>query len=389
MWCVVMVTSKTNIVIFLSILVGIVLIVNVVLLTGLSGAVDEQREIALEAAILPKVELVVLFSSSCADCFDTTAIVSQFSGANVTSEKKIEYDSEEGKVLVAQYNISKIPAVIVTGEISKSTAVSSFLTQVGKKSGDAVVIESPIPPFIDAANGEVRGKVSLTVITKKDCAECFDLNPLVEQLKSTLSVSSLNEYDSFDPEALKLISKYDIDGVPTLLFDSEASVYPMISEVWPMVGTIEDDGTYVMRNLNPPFYNLTSRRLEGLVTLTVLTDASCTTCYDAVKVNSAILAQLGVKLKETKQVDISSVEGKELISSYKVTRVPTILLTGDMAKYPTLGQSWAGVGTVEKDGTYVLRKLEVFNSPFMDLESGKLVTPTVQGASQAQGSVQG
>ncbi len=378
-----MATTKIKLIIFLSALVGVVLLVNVILLTTLSGVVSSSQEKATLAAIPAKIQLVTLGASTCSECFDTKAIIAQFKDANVTSEKKIEFDSVEGKAMVLKYNIAKIPAVIVTGEVSKSSSISAFLAQAGNDHGDAFVIESPIPPYVDAQTSDVRGLVVLNVITKKDCTDCYDLTPLLSQLKSTLTIKEIHEYDSLDPEALKLISTYHIDAVPTLVFDSEAATYPMITEVWPLVGTVEKDGMYVMRNLNPPYYNLTSREIEGVVSMTVLGDSSCTTCYNATKINSAILAQLGVKTKETKQVDVSSVEGKKLIDLYKITRVPTILLFGGMDKYPNLAQSWQGVGSIEDDGTYILRKLEVFSSPFMDLESGKIVIPSPVDSSES------
>ena len=72
---------------------------------------------------------------------------------------------------------------------------------------------------------------------------------------------------------------------------------------------------------------------------------------------------------------MSSKEGKALIAEYGIEKVPTILIKGDAGAYPSLVKAWKSVGTVEQDGTYVFRKLEIIKKTYKDLATGEVVAP--------------
>ena len=77
----------------------------------------------------------------------------------------------------------------------------------------------------------------------------------------------------------------------------------------------------------------------------------------------------GVYVKDKETLDIT--QGKSLIDKYKIEKVPTIILTGDVETYISLTQVWKQVGSVETDGTYVFRSVEQMGK-YRDLTTGKV-----------------
>ncbi len=359
-------------------LVGIliaILLVNVYLVGSLDSTLEKKKIQAEVAAIPAKVQLMVL-TTPCPTCFDINGVVAQVeaTGVNVTQKVTLDSTSQEGTALIEKYGVTRLPSLIIQGEVDKSPSLQKVVSEVGVPKDGAVVLSALSPPFVDPKTGAVRGEVTLIYLTKEDCVNCYNLTLLVNQLKETLKVKDFKVVSVNSPQGRVLLDKYSITAVPTVLFDNEASVYPVITEVWNFVGTVEKDGSYVMRNINPPYYNLSSNKVEGIVDLTIIEDKSCTGCFDAGNTNKAILAQMGVVFGEETRVDSSSNAGKVLVDRYKITKIPTVILTGDVSVYQALTQSWTSVGSVERDGSYVLRRLEVFEQPYKDLTTNKIVT---------------
>ena len=113
--------SLENIFIGVAILLGVILIINVILASGISNELKKSTEAVKEKLKPAKIELVLVKNSKCSDCFDISTIVSHVKNANVniTKEAMFEFDSREGKALIGKYEIEKIPAIILTGEIEK------------------------------------------------------------------------------------------------------------------------------------------------------------------------------------------------------------------------------------------------------------------------------
>ena len=54
-------------------------------------------------------------------------------------------------------------------------------------------------------------------------------------------------YDVGSDEGKDLVDKYKITKVPIIILSPETKVYDSFTQVWDQVGTIENDGWYVMR----------------------------------------------------------------------------------------------------------------------------------------------
>ena len=365
--------SKFNsdfLIVCLILLLGVILIVNVVITANLNSKLKASVETAKELAKPAKIELTVIKNKKCTDCFDASEVLRAVKDSNVeiTKQKDADLSSSEAKELISKYKIKKVPAVIIIGEISK-VSLEGF-----DKKDDALVFSAPNPPFTDSSTGEIKGRVKALEIVDSSCKKCFDVKSLVDQLKGAgISISEEKTLEANSEEAKAMLSKYKIDFAPVLILSKDASSYEFINQVWPQVGTKENDGSYVMRLVNPPYVNLTTNEVKGLVDAVYLTDNSCTSCYD-VKIHKTIIANprgLNVVLNSEKTADISDGEGRQLLSKYNITLVPTIILSKEISAYPSIA-SLARFFSVKSDGAYVFTGVTSMGT-YKDLEKGKVI----------------
>jgi thiol-disulfide isomerase/thioredoxin len=346
-------------------------LVLVAVVFGLYVAMSVKSPVAVvqEAPALPKLS-VTFIDPTCAVCANLSVVSAGLKSAfNVTSERTLDAESLEAGSLIEQYDISKLPAVLLEGDIEK-LELPGFVKQ-----GPVLVSREVPPPFVDASSMEVRGEVEATVLSATSCVECHDLSPVLTQLKQ-LGVVFAKErvVDVSSEEGKALVSEFNISRVPTVLFSSEAQWYAQITEPFKTVGTVEADGSFVWRQVNAPYVELPSGKLRGKLELVYLNDSSCVECYP-VTLHKDILSQnFGAFIASEKTVDVSSAEGKTLVSQYNVSKVPTVLVKGDVAAYPVLVGAWADVGSVV-DGVYVFRELDVLQQPYRDVVKGTVVKP--------------
>jgi hypothetical protein len=122
---------------------------------------------------------------------------------------------------------------------------------LGEVIDDIFVFRQLIPPYIEVASGNLRGQFSLVYLTDDSCDECYDVTlhdmaltnlGLKPQSSQTIDVSSSDGQD--------LVDKYDITLVPTVVMNGDLSEYSSLQQVWPVVGTIADDGAYIFTGMN-------------------------------------------------------------------------------------------------------------------------------------------
>jgi thiol-disulfide isomerase/thioredoxin len=263
----------------------------------------------------------------------------------------LDSSSQEAKTLLDNYGIERLPAIILRGEINK-TSIQNF-----KQSGDALVFSGVTPPYVDAATGKIIGRVSAIVVIAEDCEACDDFGSVIESLKQNSVVFSEVRQISFgSSEAEDLITKYEIQRVPSLLLSTDIDAYHVAQNLGR--AGFDYKGGYYVAESGAPYVETDTHNVRGLVSLVMVTDDSCGECYD-VTVHKQILRSYGVFISEEKTADINSSEGKELVEKYGLTKVPTVVLNGDVAVYSALADIWQQVGTVEEDGAYVFRELDV------------------------------
>lgn len=335
-----------------------------------------KKNAAEEEAKRPaNIELVQLLSANCNDCFDIKIVINQLntSSFNIKNIKTVYYNSPEGKELLAKYNIEKIPTLLIMGETDKES-VQSILSNFGNKSSDGtIVFDKQQLPYVDVSTGKVLGRVSSILIKDTSCKNCFDVSLLNQQLKSLgIKFSEEKTIEYTDKEAKDLINKYNIERIPSIIYSDDIKEYALFQQLQQLLQ--KQDDVYIFQT-NPPYRNLTNNKIVGLVEITYLIDSSCDNCYD-VSIHKQILeGSYGVALINEKTVDINSIDGKALASKYSITKVPTIILSPEASYYPALVNVWTtqgGVGTIESDGYFVFRNIDMMGVPYKDLLTGNV-----------------
>ncbi len=368
-----------DIFIVLVILLGIVLIINILITYNLNKDLKKGTEAAKEKLKPAKIELLLIRNSECSDCFDISAVpdsIRQYN-VNVTAERILEFDSNEGKKILRRYKVGKVPAVIVTGEIEK-VSMEGF-----EKKENALLLAGLEPPYTDAVTGEIRGRVVLYNLKDSGCEKCNALSLLTAQIKGAgVKIYQEKNIEPGSDEGKELIKKYSISFVPAIILSKDASEYDVIQQAWPQIGSRENDGAYVLRLPSPPFVNLTTGKLRGVVDIAYLTDKSCAECYDVSQHKEILTNQqsFAVRLGKEEAFDISDAKGKELIAKYNITQAPAIILSGEISVYPS-SQLLKQFFSVEKDGSYVFRMLSAVGT-YKDLTKNEVVK--IQQQSQEQ-----
>ena len=359
-----------NIFIGVIILLVIIVIINIFLTFNLNKDLKKSAEAVQERLKPAKIELIVIKNSKCNDCFDISTIISHVKNANVNITKEVmyEFDSKEGKEIISKYKIEKVPTVVVTGEIDK------FNIQGLERKQNILLLTKVDPPYTNPATGKIEGRVILYHLKDSECGKCNDLTPLINQIKGTgVKIYEEKIIEPSSEEGEGLIKKYNIGFAPTIILSKEASAYDIIQQAWPQIGSKETDGSYVLRLVNPPFINLTTNKLMGLVNIVYLIDKGCSECYDVNQHKEILTNQqsFAVQLDKEETYDINDAKGKELIAKYNITKVPTIILSEEINVYPS-SQVLKQFFSVEKDGSYVFRTAQAVGT-YKDLTTNQIV----------------
>ena len=348
----------------LVIILVIILVINLSLTFSFKRAAEAKIEEVEELARPAEIQLTIIENSACDECFDLNSAISSIKNNNVeiTNEETLNFDSVKGKELIKKYGIQKIPTVLVFGEIEKSGSMGL------DKSDDALIFTDVRAPYTDAVLNKIVGRVSLTHITDQSCEPCSDLSSFIRQLKLS-GVAIVDEKLIDIKDADTLVSRYKLDKVPAIILSKDLSAYEDITQNWQITGTVERDGSYILRTINPPYYDINKNEVVGLVDVIYLTDETCDDCYD-VQVHKRILTNprgFNLNLNSEKTIDISNDEGKELVEKYNIEKVPTAIVSNDVSVYP-FAKSLEQFFTVEDDGTYVFTNFQAMgNIVYKDL----------------------
>lgn len=361
----------------------ILAVINVSLITARSEKVNEAVLLAEKENQPAKLELIKIAASSCQQCFDIDSVIESLkkSNVNITSEKTIEFSSEDAKQLIDKYNIEKLPTVVVMGEVNKSNIVNLWNQNwyVEMKDGTQVLVfySAVKPPYSDA-NGNIKGLVSLTHMIDNSCPKCADLTQIISFFRQNGVVfSGEKTIDYSSSEAKDLIVKFGVREIPALIISKDILDYEAITQVWDQLNATEKEGFYALHTTVPPYRDLATGKIVGLVSVIYLNDSACTSCYD-VQVNKVILERnFGLAIINETNVDISSDSGKTLLKQYNITKVPIVLASPDANAYSVFVQVWIQVGDVAKDGWYIMRRPEALGT-YKDLSTRQVVPPRQQ-----------
>ncbi len=352
---------------------------------------DVEKKIAnaKEMARPANIKLVKITTPNCAGCFNLENAIFDFKKQNVKidNERSVSFNSKEGQSLTKNLRIKRLPTYILTGEIEKKS-FEVFVKSNGTIQNNTFVFNQVKPVFIEPANGKEQGKVTVTYLLDSSCTQCLDPKYTVDALKKAgVQVADQKELTWNSREGQNLITQYKITKVPTFILSPEISVYADITASINKLGTFESNRTFIARNVYLPYRDLDKGQILGLVDLIYLTDSSCPDCYKSEEVHKTILTRgFGMGMQSERTVDRNSAEGQNIIAQYKITQVPTVLLSPEADQYVNLKSQWPSVGTVEADGWYIFRQLNRLGPVvYNDLIKNQIinrVSPAPSGAVQ-------
>ena len=148
-----------------------------------------------------------------------------------------------------------------------------------------------------------------------------------------------------------------------------------LTQNWPQLGTIETDGTMVLRDIPPIYLETGTGKLRGETKATFVSVPDKNGVFDAEEVYTQILqSAFGVNPVQQETISYASPEGKALLSKYNLEQIPAVVLSGDLNAYNGFPQAWLQGGTVEADGNYIFRNLGAIQGiKYFDLNKNEVV----------------
>lgn len=220
---------------------------------------------------------------------------------------------------------------------------------------------------------EAKQKYEIISVIDSTCGECVDLSALIGFIKESdveVVKEKVFDYGTEKEKALPLIDKYKLVKLPALILKGPRPTDEAFARFWENFGDLVEDD-FVLRLLQPPYRDLASGEVRGLFKLTFLTDDSCKECYD-VKLHRNALRNLSMKINDEETLDVSDAQGQSLVEKFKITLVPTILLSGELDEYESFQTIWPLVGTKEDDDAYVFRDGVPQMGVHRDLSTGEI-----------------
>lgn len=207
-----------------------------------------------QAPTLPLVNVIFINDSSCgSQCQTMDSLLAYFRDAGVKFGKVVlaDYKGNAGKEFVAEYGIKRVPAALISSEIAQYPNVGKNFLQSGSPTNGFYTLLSP-PVYREINTSALRGIANFTFITDKTCKECFGPELMRAAFKSLGFIASSERIvDSNSNEGKSLIAKYNITEVPASILAGDIVVYANLRNAWSEVGSVEADGAYVFRDLEP------------------------------------------------------------------------------------------------------------------------------------------
>lgn len=245
--------------------------------------------------------------------------------------------------------------VALISTVAGSIAATRILATQEKKLAEAKEMARP-------------ANVSILKIPVTDCADCFSVDDAVATFKKqNVQVSDEQTLTPGSQEATSLIKSLGITKLPTYVVKGEIRKKSLESFVIAN-GSIKNDA-FVFTGVTPLYIDPETGKTVGNVSVTYLTDPGCPKCVNP-KTTVDAYKKAGIRITSEREVVWSSPEGQKIIESYSLTKLPTFLLSAEVAAYPAVKENWANIGSIESDGTYAARSLI---APYRDIARGRVV----------------
>lgn len=270
-------------------------------------------------------------------------------------------DQNKSTLSINSWFLMAISSLMVVG----SVVAIIFFIRTGRVANEKI-----------AASTEAKrpANVELITITDTTCTDCFNINQVLDYIKKeNISITAEKTIDKNSDEGKQVIQQFAIKKLPALTIKGELAKLTNLAPFFQQTGDTTND-TFVFRQVGAPYVSTDTDTVKGRISFTLITDVSCTTCYDVTQHEVILKNNFGIDVTAN-VIDVKSAAGKALIQKYKISLVPTFVLSGEPAEYPSLTEAWADVGTVGTDGAYIFTGVPLMGT-YRDLATNKIITPT-------------
>ena len=302
---------------------------------------------------------------NCENCFDINLAaqsVKKIASINLKSEKELNYTSSEAEKLMQKYNIKRIPSLIILSRDIKKIGLnnSGF-----RNERDAAIFDKGVP-YLDLTTGKIKGIVTFKEIQDSSCVECPSLSS-VEKEFETLGIKkeSYEILSSSSEKGKELIKDNNIKSFNNLLIGKEIEEYWWIFPSLKNKLTEGKDYYSFTQPLMYPYKDAVTGEIKGKVEAKYITANDCQDCFN-VSVLKEIFQKVGIYISKENYIDYSSNEGKEIVSKYNITTVPTVILSKEISDYNSLKRVLEQIGSFEGQ-EFVFRKPEILKVKYQSL----------------------
>lgn len=240
-----MLVNKSYLLVILLIFLSVFYVANIL-------SINQVSTLLIEKPIKLSFTVITPADSLCDECFDAETLITLIKKSHnikTSNTKILTQSSLSYKKVIKEYGINNLPALIVAGDISDERILGAWTALKGEKKTDKIIIQNLLP-YYDLKEEKTKGLVDVVVVIDKSCEECFDGNKYLEIINRLgLTVAGFNSYDVNSSLGLNFIQKYKITKVPALILSSDVNDYKEFASSWKDVGTIEEDGMFVLREV--------------------------------------------------------------------------------------------------------------------------------------------
>lgn len=239
----------------LTTILAALLLLNLGVMVTYTAITNSKLNEAINLTKPQEAELTIIIAENCPECKTLDALRKYIEEQNIelTSTKSFTADSETGKDLIEEHKIERLPAMIFKTDGSLKSTLKKALEKGSKSiSEDTIVWEQLGAPYFDLKKSEIAGLVTVTFISDKSCATCYDVEAIHKGVLANFGVKIVNQqtFDMSEEEGHKLIEKYQITKVPTVILSKEVDAYESLKTAWAQAGTVEADGNYIFREMS-------------------------------------------------------------------------------------------------------------------------------------------
>ncbi|MFH1056434.1 MAG: hypothetical protein V1717_01400 [Candidatus Micrarchaeota archaeon] len=214
-----------------------------------------------------------------------------------------------------------------------------------------------------------KPEIGVILINPPPCRPCIKLDDFAKNIKNYSGILLVQDETVEFQNASELIAKYGIKKLPTVLISGELDKLPALKTQLEALGETKEDGTIVITGIKPVYYDLEQKKFVGLLKATRIVNSTCIDCTKAFVFQGNLEESTGIRFSEESEFELNDTRAEALVEKYNITKIPSLIITGEIDAYEGLSEEWKKVGSAEEDGSLVWRSVV---PPYQELPSGKV-----------------